>query len=121
MDDDQFGLSTALLYAGAGSKTSALWRIKKDDENGSQEVFYDEIMAQVLSGEEDRIKGERQGDGKSKEWFLDMAKVLQKAILRVSVDGEGKRRKLYHWAAFMLQGNWLAHPILSLRKSQGAQ
>ena len=121
VNDDQLGLSTALLYAGAGSMISALWKIRKKDAHESQEVFYDDIMAQVSSEEEDRIEGERQGGGKSKERFLDMAKVLQKAMLMVSVDGEGKRRKPYHWAAFMLQGNRLALRILSLRRSQGAQ
>ena len=114
-NDDQFGLSTALLYAGAGSILSALWDIRMEDAHEFQEAFYDELMKQVS---DDKHQDEEKSEGGSKERVLDLAKMLQKAMLRVSVDGNGGKRAPYHWAAFMLQGVWDALPIASLRSPQ---
>ena len=99
-NDDQFALSTTLLYAGAGS-LSTLWDIRMEDAHDFQEAFFDEIVIQIDKGG-GRQKGDWEGD--AKESVLGLAKVLQKAMLRVSLDENGERRAPYHWAAFMLQG-----------------
>ena len=107
VNDDQFGLSTALMYAGASSILSALWAIRKPDVHAFQESLYEEILAQCAEGWE--------GEGDA-ERMLDLAKALQKAVIRIGVDESGNRRAPYHWASFMLQGVWNALPMLSLRK-----
>ena len=115
-NDDQLGLSTALFHAGAGSILSALWAIRKEDAHEFQEAFFDELLVQVQC--EDGLRS-REGEGGAtvEQSTVNLAKVLQKAMLRVSMDEKGERRKPYHWAAFMLQGDWDALPIQSLRKN----
>ena len=115
VNDDQFGLSTALFHAGAGSILSASWPIRKEDAHEFQEAFFDEMMMQIQ--EKEALLGrEGEGDAPEEHRTLDLAKTLQKAVLRLSVDENGERRKPYHWAAFMLQGHWGALPIQSFRK-----
>ena len=46
--------------------------------------------------------------------FLDLAKALQAAVLRISMDSTGQRKALYHWAAFTLQGCWNKFPLLKI-------
>ncbi|KAL6717720.1 hypothetical protein ACLMJK_005635 [Lecanora helva] len=114
-NDDQFGLSTALLYAGASSILSALWDIRMEDAHEFQEAFYEALVEQACS--EDITKGNETGADSSKR-MLDLAKVVQTAMLKVSVDQDGNRRAPYHWAAFMLQGYWTALPISSFALKQ---
>ncbi len=110
-NDDQLGLATALLYAGAGSIVTALWEIRMEDADAFQEAFYEEMTGQL--GDEGRGREDENGD---KGEFVDMAKALQRAVVRISVDEDGRRRAPYHWAAFMLQGDWKALPVHSFRE-----
>ena len=118
-NDDQLGLSTALLYAGAGSILTALWEIRMQDANEFQEAFYEEIKAQ-LSNEEGLREQESVNEGDKRGEFLDLAKALQKAVVKISFNGDGTRKAPYHWAAFMLQGDWAALPIRSFLSSSAA-
>lgn len=93
-NDDLLGLSTAFIYAGASSLISALWSIDFEDGDIFQEAFYDELLKQSSTAT---------SDGRRRD-FLDLATALQQAVLRISVDESGRRKALYHWAAFMLQG-----------------
>ena len=115
-NDDQLGLSTALLYAGAGSILTALWEIRMEDAHEFQEAFYEEIAVQ-LSDEEGHREQESENDVNAKG-FLDLAKALQKAMVKMSMKEDGTRKAPYHWAAFMLQGDWGALPIRSFRRQQ---
>ena len=108
-NDDQLGLSTALLYAGAGSILSTLWEIRMEDALEFQEAFYDEFLVQL--SEESRQRASE--GGVDAEQFVDLAKALQKAMVKASKYEDGTRKAPYHWAAFMLQGDWKALPILS--------
>ena len=108
LNDDLLGLSTAFLFAGAGSILSALWAIRKDDAEEFQEAFYDELLKQ---------SAENQGNDVNNA-AIDLALVLQKAVVRVSVDGHGRRKAPYHWAAFMLQGCWNRFPLLTRKKTR---
>ena len=110
-NDDQLGLSTALLYAGAGSILTSLWEIRMEDADAFQEAFYEEMAGQMGEGGQGR-----ESDGGEEGEFLDLARALQRAVVRISVDGDGRRRAPYHWAAFMLQGDWKALPIRSFRE-----
>ncbi len=113
-NDDQLGLSTALLYAGAGSILTALWEIRMEDAHEFQEAFYEEISVQ-LSDEGRQQESENGFDARE---FLDLAKALQKAMVKISMNKDGTRKAPYHWAAFMLQGDWKALPIHSFRQQQ---
>ena len=113
-NDDQLGLSTALLYAGAGSILTALWEIRMEDAHEFQEAFYEEISVQ-LSDKGRQQESENDVDARE---FLDLAKALQKAMVKISMNKDGTRKAPYHWAAFMLQGDWKALPIHSFRQQQ---
>ena len=106
-NDDQFGLSTALLYAGASSILSTMWDIRMDDAHEFQEAFYEALLEQALTED---LRRRDESDTDPERGRLDLAKVLQKTILRISVDEVGERKAPYHWAAFMLQGYWGALP-----------
>ena len=113
-NDDQLGLSTALLYAGAGSILTALWEIRMEDAHEFQEAFYGEILVQL----NDEGRQQESENGVDAREFLDLAKALQKAMVKVSMNKDGTRKAPYHWAAFMLQGDWKALPIHSFRQHQ---
>ena len=113
-NDDQLGLSTALLYAGAGSILTALWEIRMEDAHEFQEAFYEEISVQLS----DDGRQQESKNGVDAEEFLDLAKALQKAMVKISMNKDGTRKAPYHWAAFMLQGDWKALPIHSFRQQQ---
>lgn len=121
-NDDQLGLSTALLYAGAGSILTALWEIRMEDAHHFQEAFFEEIGIQMKrrsDDDEDEGSSQQQQQGSDEndaEGVLDLALALQKAVVRISRDGDGRRKAPYHWAAFMLQGFWKAIPISSFRR-----
>ena len=111
-NDDQLGLSTALLYAGACSILTALWEIRMEDAHEFQEAFYEEISVQLSDEgrQQESENGLKAGD------FLDLAKALQKAMVKISMNEDGTRKAPYHWAAFMLQGDWGALPVHSFRQ-----
>ena len=113
-NDDQLGLSTALLYAGAGSILTALWEIRMEDAHEFQEAFYEEISGQ-LKADQDLPPRVSENDGEATREFLDLAKAVQKAVVKVSLNADGTRKAPYHWAAFVLQGDWKALPIQSFR------
>ena len=108
LNDDLLGVSTAFLFAGAGSILSALWAIRKDDAQNFQETFYNELLLQSVEKE----------NSDPKNAAMNLALVLQKAVLRVSVDKQGQRKAPYHWAAFMLQGCWNKFPTIFAGKTK---
>ena len=113
VNDDLFGLSTALMFAGATSIVAALWSIDMDDAATFQEAFYDEVITQSRSNhnqQEDAVEDKRGGDELRK--YLDLAVAVQKAVLRTMVNETGKVRAPYHWAGFFLQGCWNKFPTL---------
>ena len=113
VNDDLFGLSTALMFAGATSIVAALWSIQMDDAATFQEAFYNEVIMQSSSNhgqQEETVKDKRGGDELRK--CLDLAVAVQKAVLRTMVDETGKVRAPYHWAGFFLQGCWNKFPTL---------
>ena len=115
-NDDQLGLATALLYAGAGSILTALWEIRMEDAHLFQEAFFEEVSTQ-LGRRSDDDGGSQRGESENEgEKCLDLALALQKAVVRVCRDVDGGRKAPYHWAAFMLQGYWNALPISSFRE-----
>ena len=139
--DDQLGLATALLYAGAGSILTALWEIRMRDAELFQEGFFEEVRGQLGAYEDgDGDEGDRHeeqhrreegvdsasdstnatahvdagaAEKNKKEEFLDLALALQKSMLKISRNEDGTRKAPYHWAAFMLQGDWKALPVRS--------
>lgn len=122
INDDQLGISTALFYAGAASMITALWSIDMADGTAFQEAFFDGLLAQ--SGqqhhqhEQEMLSGDHR-DGSS--GFLNLARALQTAVLRISIDEAGQRKAPYHWAAFQLQGCWNRFPLLSEKKKRMAK
>lgn len=98
-----------------------------EDAHRFQEAFFEEIGIQMKrrsddDDDDDEDEGNSQqqqqqqgSDENDAEGVLDLALALQKAVVRVSRNGDGRRKAPYHWAAFMLQGFWKAIPISSFR------
>lgn len=111
LNDDLLGFTTALLYAGAASTTTALWSIRMDDAAAFQERFYDELIAQTQ-------ESLRHSDGGKKHPKpLNLAIALQQAVLKIRLDSLGQPRAPYNWAAFTIHGCWNVLPPLDLGES----
>jgi CHAT domain-containing protein len=82
--NEPLGLVPALLYSGASSVVSALWRIDDEDASLFADVFYEEFGAG--------------GDP------IDLARAAQKATLSILDSG---RRDIYHWGSFVITGWWM--------------
>ena len=86
-----------------------------EDAHLFQEAFFEEVSTQLRRSDDDGGSQRRESENDG-EKFLDLALALQKAVVRVSRNVDGRRKAPYHWAAFMLQGYWNALPISSFRK-----
>ncbi|OAA57555.1 hypothetical protein SPI_07214 [Niveomyces insectorum RCEF 264] len=106
--DDLLGLIAGFHVAGAGAVIGSLWNIDEPDALQFAQVFY-ETFVQGMAGDGE---GDGDVDGASdgvdtKPGFVDLAKACQKAVLTVRKDDQGKVRKPYHWAGFVLHGAWM--------------
>ena len=103
--DDVIGLVPSLLYAGASSTVSTLWKFSDEDAAAYSESFYEGFLG----------GGTKAGDKWAEEVpsagdiVVNMAKANQKAILGIMQ----KRPELYHWAPFILNGYWMMRSPLS--------
>ena len=101
--DDHVGIMTAFHGAGASSTISSLW-------NRFSKLFYDNLKQEQgkFFVEPDWTKKDR------KEWaradkfpYLDMARAMQRTIVRIRRDERtGEVLAPYHWAGLVLSGNW---------------
>ncbi|KAG8525556.1 uncharacterized protein KY384_009200 [Bacidia gigantensis] len=100
--DDVIGLVPSLLYAGAASTVSTLWKFLDGDAASYSEAFYEDFFGgRAESGGVGTV-----GDGvrgEAGEVVVDLAKANQKAVLSIM----RKRPALYHWASFVLNGYWM--------------
>ena len=96
--DDLLGLTAAFHYAGASSVVSALWPIHRDDGFKFSLKFYENWKEQ----REQPIQKAKPESG-----FVNLAIAMQKAVLHVRKDEQGRTRVPYHWAGFTLSGFWL--------------
>ena len=103
--DDVIGLVPSLLYAGASSTVSTLWKFSDEDAAAYSESFYEGFYG-----------GEAEAGGKlakeipsTGDIVVNMAKANQKAMLGIMQ----KRPELYHWAPFVLNGYWMMRSPLS--------
>ena len=97
--DDVIGLVPSLLYAGASSTVSTLWKFSDADAAAYSESFYEGFLrGDTKAGEKLAEEIPSAGD-----IVVDMAKANQKAILSIMQ----KEPALYHWASFVLNGYWM--------------
>ena len=96
--EDVIGLVPSLLYAGASSTVSTLWKFSDADAAAYSESFYEGFFrGGTTAGEQ--IPDEIPSAG---DIVVDMAKANQKAILGIMQ----RKPALYHWASFVLNGYW---------------
>ena len=97
--DDVIGLVPSLLYAGASSTVSTLWKFSDGDAAAYSASFYEGFFRGGTKPEE-RMAEETPPTG---DVVVNMARANQKAILGIM------RRKpaLYHWGSFVLNGYWM--------------
>lgn len=93
LGDEVMGLVPALLYSGASSTVSTLWRI--DDGDGAQfsKYFFNSFLQQCA-----RQKGEGGSAG-----FVNLARAVRAAVKKMD---ESQIEPLYRWAGFVLHGFW---------------
>jgi CHAT domain-containing protein len=82
--DEPLGLIPALLYAGANAVLATLWRVHQQSAALTMRYFYQEL---------------RQSEGK-----LSKVDALREAALAVRATPGFEAE--YHWAPFVLNGNW---------------
>ena len=97
--NDVIGLVPSLLYAGASSTVSTLWKFSDADAAAYSESFYEGFFrGGTKAGEKMAEEIPSAGD-----IVVDMAKANQKAILGIMQ----RKPALYHWASFVLNGYWM--------------
>lgn len=96
--DEAFGLIPALLYAGATSVVSTLWKIP--DEHAAE--FGKQFFAE-LSMECKELGVEQAGSWEENGKWVNLAGVFQRAIIKMG-DNEGKPMGV--WGPFILHGYW---------------
>ena len=97
--DDVIGLVPSLLYAGASSTVSTLWKLADIDAAAYSGSFYEGFFSGGTNAGEDMAEAiPSAGDV-----VVDLAKANQTAILRIMQS----RPALYHWASFVLNGYWM--------------
>ncbi len=104
--DDVIGLVPSLLYAGASSTVSTLWKFSDEDAAAYSESFYEGFLGGGGTEVEEKWAEEEPSAG---HIVVNMAKANQKAILGIMQ----KRPELYHWAPFVLNGYWMMRSPLS--------
>lgn len=97
--DNLMGLNTAFHYAGASSIISTLWKIGNEDGAEFSETFYGAL-------EEQKTRGVVSGEVEGQSLILNMAKAMQKAVLKLREGENGVPRAPYHWAGFVFHGFW---------------
>lgn len=97
--DDVVGLVPSLLYAGASSTVSTLWKFSDADAAAYSESFYEGFFGGGTKAGE-KIAEEVPSAG---DIVVDMAKANQNAILGIMQ----RKPALYHWASFVLNGYWM--------------
>jgi CHAT domain-containing protein len=95
--DNLTGLTTAFHYAGASSIISTLWKIMNADGSEFSEAFYGALAEQEPETEV--------VDGRNIK-VLNLAKDMQRAVLKVWKNEDGTLSAPYHWAGFTLHGFW---------------
>jgi hypothetical protein len=81
--DEPMGLIPAFLYAGAGSVLATLWKVEQTSAARTMQLFYDTVAETRTT---------------------DKARILRRAILAVR-ETPGFDTP-YHWAPFVLHGDW---------------
>ena len=108
-NDDQLGLSSAMFIAGVASIITTMWPI--DPKDGIQFVEAFLTAARDIQQEQ-----ETSDVGSSTFDYLQLPKVMQRAILSLRARAEESGRKApYHWASFTLNGAWLS-PLIPFHK-----
>jgi CHAT domain-containing protein len=82
--DEPLGLIPAFLYAGAGAILATLWRVHQSSTAQAMRLFYEPLVGPDTS--------------------LDKAQALREAVL--SVRRTSGFESPYHWAPFILYGDW---------------
>lgn len=106
--DDVIGLVPSLLYAGASSTVSTLWKFSDEDAAAYSESFYEAFLGGG-GGTEAGENGAEEVPSAAGDIVVNMAKANQKAILGIMQ----KRPELYHWAPFVLNGYWMMRSPLT--------
>jgi CHAT domain-containing protein/tetratricopeptide (TPR) repeat protein len=101
--DEVMGLVPALLYSGASSTISTLWSIADKDGAAFSKLFFKHLIGQFEDQDNDESCPNSMNGGKEGACFVDMARALQGAT--VKMDRYGKS-PLYSWASFILHGFW---------------
>lgn len=97
--NDVIGLVPSLLYAGASSTVSTLWKFSDADAAAYSESFYEGFF-KGGTGAGEKMAEEISSAG---DIVVDLAKANQKAILGIMQ----RKPALYHWASFVLNGYWM--------------
>lgn len=92
--NELLGLIASLHYAGASSVVSSLWNIHRNDGAEFSKHFYDDMMTML------RFPNHG-GD------FITLARAMQRAVLSVRQDEQGRVKAPYHWAGLVLNGAWI--------------
>jgi CHAT domain-containing protein len=91
---DVKGLVPALLYAGASSTVSTLWRISDRDGAAFSTAFFESLSEVTV----DNKNGDKVGRP------FDLAKAVQKAVVAMNPNAD---QPLISWAAYVLHGYWM--------------
>ena len=103
--DDVIGLVPSLLYAGASSTVSTLWKFSDMDAAAYSESFY----AGFFRGGTNAGEYTAEAIPSAGDLVVNLAKANQTAILRIMQS----RPALYHWASFVLNGYWMMRSPLA--------
>ena len=98
--DDVIGLVPSLLYAGASSTVSTLWKFSDMDAAAYSESFYAGFVRGGADAGENMVEAIPSSAG---DVVVDLAKANQMAVLHIMQS----RPALYHWAPFVLNGYWM--------------
>ena len=110
--DDSLGLTAAFHTSSAGAVVGAQWKIWREDAKRFTQIFYRELVRELIS-EDGKVEVDKQNEddksGKPTEVknVVDLAKAYQTAVLEIRKDKDGLNRAPYHWAGFVLNGAWL--------------
>ena len=85
--NELLGLIASLHYAGASSVVSSLWNILGVDGAEFSKHFYDDLMTM--------LRFPKYGGD-----FITLARAMQRAVLSVRQDEQGRVKAPYHWAGW---------------------
>ena len=108
--EDVIGLVPSLLYAGASSTVSTLWKFSDEDASAYSKSFYEEFLA---GGAEAGGRDLNEDNTAAGGTVIDMARANQKAVLDIMQ----RKPALYHWGPFVLNGCWMMKSPLSRVKN----